>query len=111
MFQSKMAVDRKALERLPVSGIKVTSVKIYPFDTSGIGGNVRAVANIKLNNVLEIKDIKIVYSNNGYFIQMPSRRNRHGEYVPLIEILDKDLYAHIRRMIMDEFKKIVGEEG
>ena len=42
---------------------------------------------------------------------MPSKRNRHGEYVPLIEILDKDLYAHIRIMIMDEFKKIVGEEG
>ncbi len=99
--------DRKKIERLPVMGIEVTEVRIFPFDTSGIGGNVKAVANIKLNDVLEIKDIKIVYSNNGYFIQMPLRKSKNGEFVPLVNPLSKDLYLHIRRKVLDEFNRVM----
>ena len=97
-------MNRKELERLPVMNIEVTEVKIYPFDTTGIGGNVKAVASIKLNDILEIKDIKIVYSNNGYFIQMPLKKTRTGEFVPIVNPLNKDLYLHIRRKILDAYK-------
>jgi stage V sporulation protein G len=87
--------------------LEVTDVKIYPFDTSGIGGNVRAVARIRINHILEIKEIKIIYSNNGYFIQMPSKRSRSGEFVPIVDLLEKELYLHIRRKILDEYKRIM----
>ncbi|ADY73400.1 SpoVG family protein [Desulfurobacterium thermolithotrophum DSM 11699] len=97
-------MNKKELERLPVRNIEVTEVKIYPFDTTGIGGNVKAVASIKLNDILEIKDIKIVYSNNGYFIQMPSKKTRTGEFVPVVNPLNKNLYLHIRRKILDAYK-------
>ncbi|MEO2068784.1 MAG: SpoVG family protein [Desulfurobacteriaceae bacterium] len=100
-------MDRKALERLPVMNLEVTEVKIYPFDTTGIGGNIKAVASIKINDILEIKDIKIVYSNNGYFIQMPSKKTKNGEYIPIVNPLNKDLYLHIRRKILDEYKKVM----
>jgi len=100
-------VNRKEIERLPVMNLEVTEVKIYPFDTTGIGGNVKAVANIKINGILEIKDIKIIYSNKGYFIQMPSKRSRSGEFVPIVNPLEKELYLHIRRKILDEYKRIM----
>ncbi len=100
-------MNRKEIERLPVMNLEVTEVKIYPFDTTGIGGNVKAVANIKINGILEIKDIKIIYSNKGYFIQMPSKRSRSGEFVPIVNPLEKELYLHIRRKILDEYKRIM----
>ncbi len=100
-------MKRKELERLPVMNIEVTDVKIYPFDTTGIGGNVKAVATIKINDVLEIKDIKILYSNNGYFIQMPLKKTRTGDFVPIVNPLSRDLYLHIRRKILDEYKRIM----
>jgi len=100
-------MSRKELERLPVMNLEVTEVKIFPFDTSGIGGNVRAVANIKINDVLEIKDIKIIYSNNGYFVQMPMKKNRFGEFVPIVNPLSRELYLHIRRRVLDEYKKAI----
>jgi len=103
-------VKKKEIERLPVMGMEVTEVKIFPFDTSGIGGNVRAVANVKINGILEIRDIKIVASNNGYFIQMPFKRSRSGEYVPVVNPLSRDLYLHIRRKILDEFNRLM-EKG
>jgi len=104
-------VRRKEIERLPVMNLEVTDVKIYPFDTTGIGGNIKAVATVKINNVLEIKDIKIIYSNKGYFIQMPSKRSRTGEYVPIVNPLEKDLYLHIRRKVLDEYKRIMEKYG
>ncbi len=100
-------MNRKEIERLPVMNLEVTEVKIYPFDTTGIGGNVKAVANIKINGILEIKDIKIIYSNKGYFIQMPSKKSRSGEFVPIVNPLEKELYLHIRRKILDEYKRIM----
>jgi len=100
-------VKRKEIERLPVMNLEVTEVKIYPFDTTGVGGNVKAVANIKINGILEIKDIKIIYSNKGYFIQMPSKKSRNGEFVPIVNPLEKELYLHIRRKILDEYKRIM----
>ncbi len=89
--------------------IEVTDVKIFPFDTSSIGGNVKAVAEITLNGILKIKDIKIVESNRGYFIQMPTRKSRLGEFVSIVEIDNKDLYNHIRRMVLDRFKEEIAK--
>ncbi|WP_456395317.1 septation protein SpoVG family protein [Desulfurobacterium sp.] len=100
-------MDRKAVERLPVMDMEVTDVKVYPFDTSSIGGNVKAVAEIVINGVLKIKDIKIVESNRGLFIQMPTRKSKSGEFVPVVEAMDKNLYLHIRRKILDEFKEVI----
>ena len=102
-------MTRKEIERLPVMNLEVTDVKIYPFDTSGIGGNVKAVATVRINDVLEIKDIKVIYSNKGYFIQMPSKRSRTGEFVPIVNPLSKELYLHIRRKVLDEYKRIMGK--
>ncbi len=100
-------MSNKEIERLPVMGLEVTSVKIYPFDTSSIGGNVKAVATVTINDVLEIKDIKIIYSNSGYFIQMPTRKTKNGDFVSIVSPLNRDLYIHIRRKVLDEFKRVM----
>ncbi len=100
-------MSRKEIQRLPVMNIEVTDVKIYPFDTTGIGGNVKAVATVKINDILEIRDIKILYSNRGYFIQMPTRKSRTGEFIPIVNPLSRELYLHIRRKILDEYKRIM----
>lgn len=100
-------MTRKELERLPVMNLEVTDVKIYPFDTTGVGGNVKAVATVRINDILEIKDIKILYSNKGYFIQMPTRKSRTGEFIPVVNLLSKELYLHIRRKVLDEYKRIM----
>jgi len=102
-------MDRKEKERLPVNNIEVTYVKVYPFDTTQAGGNVKAVATIRINDMIEIKDIKLLYFNNGYFIQMPLKRNRAGEYVPVVNLLSKELYAHIRRKVLDEYDRVINK--
>ena len=38
---------------------------------------------------------------------MPSKKTRTGEFVPIVNPLNKDLYLHIRRKILDAYKAAV----
>ena len=38
---------------------------------------------------------------------MPSKKSRTGEFIPVVSPLSKELYAHIRRKVLDEFKRIM----
>lgn len=88
--------------------MEITQVKIYPFDTGKIGGNVRAVAEIVIDDVLLIKDIKIVQSKTGgLFLSFPKKRSSTGNFVEIVQLLDKDLSERIRRVIIDKYKEIM----
>lgn len=86
--------------------MKVTQVNIYPFDTAKIGGRVRAVADIVIDDVLLIKDIKIVQSKTGgLFLSFPKKRSQSGKFVDIVQPVDKDLLESIRRAIIDKYKE------
>jgi len=62
--------------------MEITDVKIYPFDTSRIGGRVRAVAEIVIDDQLMIKGIKLVESKHGgLFISFPKKQSSKGKFV------------------------------
>lgn len=89
--------------------MEITEVKIYPFDTRGIGGRVRAIAHIILDNQLIIKDIKLIQNKHGgYFISFPKKRTTSGKFVDIVEPLSKELEENIRRVIVDKYKEIMG---
>lgn len=55
--------------------MKITDVRIYPFDTGRIGGRVRAVAEIVIDDILLIRDIKVIESKHGgLFINFPKKK-------------------------------------
>jgi len=90
--------------------MEITEVKIYPFDTSRIGGRVRAVADITIDNILVIKGIKLVESKHGgLFISFPKKASSKGIYVDIIQSLDTDFTEKVRRAIVDKYKEMMGE--
>ncbi len=88
--------------------MEITEVKIYPFDTSGIGGRVRAVADIIINDELMIKGIKIIESKHGgLFISFPKKKSSTGLFVDIVQPLSNQTYEKIRRAIIDRYKEIM----
>lgn len=88
--------------------MKITEVKIYPFDTGKIGGRVRAVAEIVIDDILLIKDIKIVQSKTGgLFLSFPKRRSPSGSFVEIVQVIDKEFSEKIRRVIIDSYKDML----
>ena len=88
--------------------MEITEVKIYPFDTSGIGGRVRAVADIVINDELIIKGIKVVESKHGgLFISLPKKRSSKGTFIDIVQPLSNQSYEKIRRAVIDKYKEVM----
>jgi len=89
--------------------MEITEVKIYPFDTSRIGGRVRAVADITIDDVLVIKGIKVVESKHGgLFISFPKKASSKGTYVDIVQSLDNEFTEKVRRAVVDRYKQLMG---
>ncbi len=89
--------------------MQVTEVKLYPFDTSSIGGRVRAVADVTIDNMFIIKGIKLVESKHGgLFISFPKKSTSKGEFVDIIQPLDNTFTELVRRAVVDKYKEMMG---
>ncbi len=88
--------------------MNITDVKIYPFDTSGIGGRVRAVADIVIDDELIIKGIKVIESKHGgLFISLPKKRSSRGTFVDIIQPVSNQTYEKLRKAVIEKYKEIM----
>ena len=89
--------------------MQVTDVKLYPFDTSSIGGRVRAVADVTIDNMFIIKGIKLVEAKHGgLFISFPKKSTSKGDFVDIIQPLDNTFTEILRRAVVDKYKEMMG---
>jgi len=85
--------------------MKITNIKILPFDTGSSGGKIRAIAEVEINSSLIIKGIRILESNSGgLFLGMPSTRTRSGEYRDMIVLTDKEFAGKFRHEVIAAYK-------
>jgi stage V sporulation protein G len=85
---------------------EITIEKFYPFPLKGKNANVLAYADVKIDNLLLIRGIKLLQKPNGaIFIGLPSIPVREGEHVPVVEILDRNLREAIRKTLSDYWKE------
>lgn len=88
--------------------MKITDVKIYPFDTGRIGGRVRAVAEIVIDDVILIRDIKVIESKHGgLFINFPKKRSSTNKFFDIVEPLSKEFAEQVRRAVVDKYKELM----
>ena len=57
--------------------MEITDIRIRKIDTEG---KMKAVVSVTFDNEFVVHDIKIIESQNGLFIAMPSRKTPDGEF-------------------------------
>ncbi|NPA54345.1 MAG: stage V sporulation protein G [Aquificae bacterium] len=88
--------------------MKVTDVKLYPFDTSSIGGRVRAVADVVIEDTFIIKGINLIESKHGgLFISSPKKSTPKGDFVEIIQPIDNSFTEAVRRAVVDKYKEMM----
>lgn len=88
--------------------MEITEVKIYPFDTGSLGGRVRAVADIVIDDVLLIKGIKIVESKHGgLFISFPKKSTSSNKFIDIVKPLSNEFNEKVRRAVIDKYKEVM----
>lgn len=86
--------------------MKITEVKVYPANE----GKLKAYATMVFDECFIVRDMKIIKSDKGLFVSMPSRRKKDGSFKDIVHPLNADTRKMIEEQVIEEYKKIAGNE-
>lgn len=72
-------------------------------------GNVKANSNIRLDDFLEIRNVKIMNGRNGLFATMPSYLATDGKYYEICAPLNKDVRAEISNAVVAAYRQTISQ--
>ena len=86
--------------------MEITEVKIYPANE----GKLKAYATMVFGNCFIIRDLKVIKSDKGFFVSMPSRRKKDGSFKDIVHPLNSETRKLVEETIINEYFKVTGEE-
>jgi stage V sporulation protein G len=88
--------------------MQITDVKIYPFDTGDKRSNLRAFADVTLDDTLVLKGIKILEGKQGgLFIGFPAQKGRDNKYHDYIIVKSPEFKNTLREQILQAYREFV----
>ncbi len=85
--------------------MEITEVKVFPANE----GRLKGYATMVFDNAFIVRDMKIIQSDEGYFVSMPSRRKKDGSFKDIVHPLNAETRTEIENKVIEEYKKVVGE--
>lgn len=86
--------------------MEITDVRIRRIESEG---KMKAVASITFDNEFVVHDIKVIESQNGLFIAMPSRKAPDGEFRDIAHPINATTREKIQNAILGRFDSPPGE--
>lgn len=83
--------------------INITDVKVIKTE-----GNfrVKGIASITIDDSFVVHDIKIIETQSGLYVAMPSRRMPSGEFKDIAHPINAETRELIQKAILNEYEKI-----
>lgn len=82
--------------------MEITEVKVYPANE----GKLKAYATMVIDNCFIIRDLKIIESEKGMFVSMPSRRKKDGSFKDVAHPLNQETRQLIENKVIEEYNKV-----
>jgi len=90
--------------------MEITDVVIYPFEPGEPYKDLKAYAEITLDDRLMIKGIQVYQkSNGGIYIRFPSVKGSDREYKEVVVAKDAEFKKYIRDRVVELYKKELGQ--
>ena len=83
--------------------MKVTSVKVKKIEKEN--SRMKGIAEILLDDMIAIHDIRIISGENGLFVAMPSRKTPTGDYRDIVHPISQEARDIIEKAIVEEYNK------
>ena len=87
--------------------MEITEVKVFPANE----GRLKGYATMVFDNCFIVRDMKIIKSDEGFFVSMPSRRKKDGSFKDIVHPLNAEMRQVIENKVIEEYKKVAGEEA
>lgn len=81
--------------------MEITDVRIRKIDAEG---KMKAVVSVTFDNEFVIHDIKVIESQNGLFIAMPSRKTPEGEFRDIAHPINAAAREKIQNAILEKYE-------
>ncbi|MDP4181015.1 MAG: septation regulator SpoVG [Bacillota bacterium] len=81
--------------------MEITDVRIRKIDAEG---KMKAVVSVTFDNEFVVHDIKIIESQNGLFIAMPSRKTPDGEFRDIAHPVNAVTREKLQSAILEKYE-------
>ena len=88
--------------------MNITDVRVRKIDKEG---KMKAVVSVTLDDEFVIHDIKVIESQNGLFIAMPSRKTPNGEFKDIAHPINAETREKIQKAILEAYNAPETEES
>lgn len=82
--------------------INITEVKVVKIENNI---RVKGIASITIDDSFVVHDIKILESEKGLFVAMPSRRTPAGEFKDIAHPINAEAREIIQKAVLNEYEK------
>jgi stage V sporulation protein G len=80
--------------------MEITDVRIRKIDAEG---KMKAVVSVTFDNEFVVHDIKVIESQNGLFIAMPSRKTSDGEFKDIAHPINAVTREKLQKAILEKY--------
>ena len=97
---NNIIVHKKCIKKLERWYLKmqITDVRLRKVNSEN---RMKAVASVTFDNEFVIHDIKVIESQNGLFIAMPSRKTPNGEFKDIAHPINAETREKIQKAILE----------
>ena len=90
--------------------IEVTKVGVSPFKEGANIGHVKAIANIVLNDQVQVRGLRVMDGKNGLFVGYPVDPFYNGEgFRNIVFPLTAELRHHIEKRVLEKYEEAAKE--
>lgn len=87
--------------------MNITDVRIRPVEKED--SKMKAVASITIDGEFVVHDIKVVESEKGLFIAMPSKKDGNGEYKDIAHPINTATRKRIQEKVIAKYEEVIGD--
>ena len=90
--------------------MQITDVRLRKVNVNS-ENRMKAVASVTFDKEFVIHDIKVIESQNGLFIAMPSRKTPNGEFKDIAHPINAETREKIQKTILEAYEAPETEES
>jgi stage V sporulation protein G len=83
--------------------MKITNVRIVKIEGEE---KLKALASVVFDDCFLLGDLRVVESDEGFFVAMPSKRKRDGSYKDIAYPLNNDFRVEMERTILTAYESV-----
>lgn len=82
--------------------ITITDIRIKKYEDSP-EKKIKAVASITIDDSFVVHDVKVIDSEKGLFVTMPSRKNADGKFKDIAHPIDTNTRQMIQKKVLEAY--------